>query len=89
VSIAYWDLVVSVILKKYINTNVNSLFFLQILPHAAVDAALVLSSLMEMSEKAQYTMVQTALLENWMISVKIILEYGQLESEAPLVYLYV
>jgi ATP-binding cassette subfamily C (CFTR/MRP) protein 4 len=50
----------------------------------AVDAALVLTSFMEMSVRAQFTLRQSALSENLMTSVERILEYGQLDSEAPL-----
>jgi ATP-binding cassette subfamily C (CFTR/MRP) protein 4 len=39
---------------------------------------------MEMAGKAQFTMRQSASLENLMTSVERILEYGQLDSEAPL-----
>jgi ATP-binding cassette subfamily C (CFTR/MRP) protein 4 len=39
---------------------------------------------MELAGKAQFSMRQSAHLENLMISVERVLEYGQLTSEAPL-----
>jgi ATP-binding cassette subfamily C (CFTR/MRP) protein 4 len=51
---------------------------------SAVDAALMLTSFMDMAGRAQFTMRQSALLENLMTSVERILEYGKLDSEASL-----
>jgi ATP-binding cassette subfamily C (CFTR/MRP) protein 4 len=51
---------------------------------SAVDAALMLTSFMDMAGKAQFAMRQSTLLENFMTSLERILEYGKLDSEAPL-----
>jgi ABC-type multidrug transport system fused ATPase/permease subunit len=50
----------------------------------AVDAALVLTSFIEITFRAQFVMRQSVLLEQQMTSVERIFEYGQLDSEAPL-----
>jgi ATP-binding cassette subfamily C (CFTR/MRP) protein 4 len=44
----------------------------------------MLTSFMDMTGLAQFTMRQSTLLENFMTSVERILEYGKLDSEAPL-----